>query len=496
MRPALAGKTPAPDRRPDPRILPAVPDGDSRAVVPTARIPHYLGRDPSNSSDWSAPGSSVDDGTVDLVPRFLLDGTGLTAALGESTGARPLDRNVRESFERSLDADLSNVRVHTDHQADRLARALGAEAFTTGSDIYFRAGRYNDASPAGARLLAHETAHTVQQSWRSIPSSTVSPAQSEYVVGRANDSLECDADQAAELMTSSQTWGHFPGNESRQSAPRAYSGTRPVSFASPVIQRQESPPEALTFGSYVQDLMKRAQKEFERKKAKQELDQLIERIKQKRDLRLKVQEHVNALNAKTFFGKTLDERERQQLDHFTGRLEVLKKEIEALQQQAIEKAIIAYDIKTGMVSSVRRADNEELFSRGVPKHGELNTETGEVSIYGSAFESSAKLGSVIGHEAESHGRQVAERRSYAGREGARNLGYTINEIEARDYEIRNAERFGTSDEYVAKAREWRETLVKTLPSDYQTRVNEGNYVLKPEDLASEEIADPDFDRHR
>jgi hypothetical protein len=81
-------------------------------------------------------------------------------ALGEG---RRLDAPVQSYLERGLGADLSEVHVHTDAASDHLAAMLGADAFTVGSDIFFRAGAYNPGAVAGMRLLAHEAAHTVQQ---------------------------------------------------------------------------------------------------------------------------------------------------------------------------------------------------------------------------------------------------------------------------------------------------------------------------------------------
>jgi hypothetical protein len=74
-----------------------------------------------------------------------------------------LPRSVRQRFEAGLGADLTEVRVHTGAEADRLARAMNATAFTTGQDIFFRAGAFAPGTEAGLRLLAHETTHTVQQ---------------------------------------------------------------------------------------------------------------------------------------------------------------------------------------------------------------------------------------------------------------------------------------------------------------------------------------------
>jgi hypothetical protein len=79
------------------------------------------------------------------------------------SGGSPLAAGVSGSLGSALGADLSSVRVHTDGRADRLNRSLHAEAFTTGSDVFFRHGAYQPGSGAGTELLAHELTHVVQQ---------------------------------------------------------------------------------------------------------------------------------------------------------------------------------------------------------------------------------------------------------------------------------------------------------------------------------------------
>ncbi|WP_239375934.1 DUF4157 domain-containing protein [Frankia sp. Cj5] len=76
----------------------------------------------------------------------------------------PLSEPVRAEMEGHLGVDLSAVRVHTDGTAATLNRAVQAEAFTTGTDIFFSPGRFDPSSPAGRGLLAHELTHVVQQS--------------------------------------------------------------------------------------------------------------------------------------------------------------------------------------------------------------------------------------------------------------------------------------------------------------------------------------------
>jgi hypothetical protein len=76
---------------------------------------------------------------------------------------RPLDGPARTYFERRFGHDFSNVRVHTDSRATASAAAIGASAYTYGSNIVFGAGRYEPGTSAGRRLLAHELTHVIQQ---------------------------------------------------------------------------------------------------------------------------------------------------------------------------------------------------------------------------------------------------------------------------------------------------------------------------------------------
>lgn len=76
---------------------------------------------------------------------------------------QPLESQARGEMEAAFRQDFKNVRVHSDAEADQLARELGAEAFTTGRDIFFREGAYQPGSEKGKRLLGHELTHVVQQ---------------------------------------------------------------------------------------------------------------------------------------------------------------------------------------------------------------------------------------------------------------------------------------------------------------------------------------------
>jgi hypothetical protein len=77
--------------------------------------------------------------------------------------SRPLDRDMRASMETRFAHDFSRVRVHTDDVASRSAHALHAHAYTFGNDVVFARGRFDPATEAGRRLIAHELTHVVEQ---------------------------------------------------------------------------------------------------------------------------------------------------------------------------------------------------------------------------------------------------------------------------------------------------------------------------------------------
>lgn len=90
---------------------------------------------------------------------------GFESSLSSSKGSGiPLNDSMREEMESKLGVDMSDVKVHTDAQADAMSKDINAKAFTHGQDIYFKEGEYNPASSTGKELLAHELVHTVQQS--------------------------------------------------------------------------------------------------------------------------------------------------------------------------------------------------------------------------------------------------------------------------------------------------------------------------------------------
>lgn len=78
-------------------------------------------------------------------------------------GGSPLDESTRSTMESRFGQDFSDVRVHTDAKASASAEAVGANAYTVGSDVVFRSGHFDASSPTGQRTIAHELSHVVQQ---------------------------------------------------------------------------------------------------------------------------------------------------------------------------------------------------------------------------------------------------------------------------------------------------------------------------------------------
>lgn len=83
-----------------------------------------------------------------------------------SDTGEPLDGSPRRQLEEFFGTDLGGIRLHAGPHADAQARRLGASAFTEGQNISFRADTFAPETGEGLRLLAHEVAHTVQQSGR------------------------------------------------------------------------------------------------------------------------------------------------------------------------------------------------------------------------------------------------------------------------------------------------------------------------------------------
>lgn len=109
-------------------------------------------------------------------------------------GGQPLDPALQRTLERSLGADLSALRLHSDTEAAAITDLLGVPAATAGNHIFFAASAYRPGTRFGLRLLAHEAAHAVQQAQRILP------ADQRLIIGAADSDAEREAERAATMV--------------------------------------------------------------------------------------------------------------------------------------------------------------------------------------------------------------------------------------------------------------------------------------------------------
>jgi len=141
------------------------------------------------------------------------------AAAGPQGSGHALPAPLRGRFEQSLGVDLGAVRVHPDAHAQQAATALGARAFAVGDDVFFGAGQYQPHDDDGARLLAHEVAHTVQQGGAAVP-------QAKLAMSTPGDAFEVEADRAAEDMLAGRpaAVGRLDGAQVQRQVPPTQAG--------------------------------------------------------------------------------------------------------------------------------------------------------------------------------------------------------------------------------------------------------------------------------
>jgi hypothetical protein len=111
----------------------------------------------------------------------------LAAALAQRGGGQPLPAELRRQLEHELAISLS-----CDGVAAAAARAVSAEAFTVGEDIFFADQAFAPETAAGRKLLAHELAHVAQ-----TQRGDGGPAHSGVRVSQPGDPLEREADAVA-----------------------------------------------------------------------------------------------------------------------------------------------------------------------------------------------------------------------------------------------------------------------------------------------------------
>ena len=110
-------------------------------------------------------------------------------------GGSQLDSGVASGVQQATGQALGDVRVHGDAASTRAADSVGARAFTMGQNIYLGSGQ----SAGDKGLMAHEAAHTIQQSGGG------GAPQAKMSVSQPGDALEREADQVASAALSGGT---------------------------------------------------------------------------------------------------------------------------------------------------------------------------------------------------------------------------------------------------------------------------------------------------
>jgi hypothetical protein len=153
----------------------------------------------------------------------------------------PLDAGAQQDLGATLGDDFSDVNVHTDGEADRLNRAVRAEAFTTGTDVFFREGKYDPGSNEGRKLLAHELTHVVQQ--------REAPPKQELTLSDPGDSSERQASTVADSVASSHAEPsapvarHADHDEGEEGAAREAAPEEEEEAAASPVAREAAPEE-------------------------------------------------------------------------------------------------------------------------------------------------------------------------------------------------------------------------------------------------------------
>ena len=88
-------------------------------------------------------------------------------------------------MEQTFGAKLDGLRVHSNPAAAAAADRQDASAFALGRDIVFGAGEFAPGTQSGDRLLAHEIAHTLQQTGSGTPGEGTLEAEARNAADRA-----------------------------------------------------------------------------------------------------------------------------------------------------------------------------------------------------------------------------------------------------------------------------------------------------------------------
>src|SRR3984957_13311106 len=163
--------------------------GDEHSRV-TSTPPESLRLVQPRASNWGVP-SVVEPDLEELI--------------STNDEGKPLDEHTGRFMEEGFGADFGSVRIHTDARAAAASEALAANAFTTGRDIYFAAGKYAPETSEGRHLLAHELTHTIQQRQNALHAQTAAKPSGAVVVEQAANPIEPETEKRPKQETGNST---------------------------------------------------------------------------------------------------------------------------------------------------------------------------------------------------------------------------------------------------------------------------------------------------
>lgn len=174
------------------------------------------------------------------------------ASSGAPAG-RPLPDLLRTRMERAFGADFSSVRVHESAEAE----AMGALAYTQGTNIFVAPGHHDPSSREGQELIGHELAHVVQQAQGRV----VATEQATGAGVNRDPALEREADEGGARAARGESAVAAPARGDLERASRIDAGAAPPSAIQYKLHKivdpdrgEVQPGQRLPVGVYLRDL--------------------------------------------------------------------------------------------------------------------------------------------------------------------------------------------------------------------------------------------------
>ena len=164
---------------------------DNQIVEPKAIKQSPLSHDISRMSLRSQ--KSFNEGIINTPENVVIQGSGIkNASYGVEVVSPSSGQNLPEpvlaKMQTAFNADLSDVKIHTDGQAEK----LGSQAFASGNNLHFAQGKYDPESQSGQALIGHELTHVVQQQQGRVNIPKI-PGEGNSIVVQ-DQALEAEAD--------------------------------------------------------------------------------------------------------------------------------------------------------------------------------------------------------------------------------------------------------------------------------------------------------------